>query len=449
MTTIADLQLQREVPVAFYTKTIRSTGTWTCLDRRFSDSLNGRDVEFLDLKQAAMQPLVGQAGELTRREEGWVRRADIVFAVPLDGEEHHGSRAHLTLPRQRMGVVLGAWPFTITGDLHLASGGDFQEHLHDYRDRFMAITDAQVTCHTAPALSVSAPFLMVNRASIDTGGKLQAAASGKLSPAESLGDALVTGGFPQGPLDDAWASLRPLLVADDDDDRGGWEETPAPAESRRDASREDQPGHAASWLEEEWAGNVEPSVARTVAAAPAAPKTPTWMPLLSPLPPLGGAAVEVPSSTAAAVLAGSRMFRPEDEPVLQKFCKRLADEAGLFPARVITGRQVRGGEQLFSGGQRGDVLFVVGQGMVQLLTADGWRQKERHREYRGPGDLLGEVAVLGDGVHIASARAVTDTMVLELRTATLSLLMQRFPRVTTRILDFVRSRATHVPLSLV
>lgn len=112
--------------------------------------------------------------------------------------------------------------------------------------------------------------------------------------------------------------------------------------------------------------------------------------------------VETSTERAADVggFSHAPLFRGLGKPALE----RLATDA-----RAVT---LRGGDYLFRSGDAADRLFVVRAGRLRVLVEhdDGPRVV---REL-GPGDVLGELALLTGSPRSASARAVRDSELLSL-----------------------------------
>ena len=104
--------------------------------------------------------------------------------------------------------------------------------------------------------------------------------------------------------------------------------------------------------------------------------------------------------TDVGAFAHAPLFRGVDGDTL----RRLAADA-----QTIT---LRGGDYLFRGGEAADRLYVVRAGRLRVLVEaeDGPRVV---REL-GPGDVLGELALLTGSPRSASARAVRDSELLSL-----------------------------------
>lgn len=88
-------------------------------------------------------------------------------------------------------------------------------------------------------------------------------------------------------------------------------------------------------------------------------------------------------------------------------------ETGLkIFAAIAVERAVPAGSPIFVENMVGESLFIVKSGSVRITqrTADG----ERELATAGPGDHLGELALLGKGVRLVSAVAATQCEVIEI-----------------------------------
>jgi CRP-like cAMP-binding protein len=70
------------------------------------------------------------------------------------------------------------------------------------------------------------------------------------------------------------------------------------------------------------------------------------------------------------------------------------------------------GETIIREGEQGDTFYVIESGRVQVTTAQGGA--ERVVAERGPGEYVGEIALLMDMPRTATVRALTGTRVLAL-----------------------------------
>jgi len=96
-------------------------------------------------------------------------------------------------------------------------------------------------------------------------------------------------------------------------------------------------------------------------------------------------------------------------PVFQGFT-----ETGLrIFASITAEKRVPAGSPLFVEGMVGESLFVVVEGTVRL-TQKGAEGGDREVGTAGPGDQLGELAVLAPSVRLVTAVAGGDCLVLEI-----------------------------------
>src|SRR4051812_45158865 len=80
-------------------------------------------------------------------------------------------------------------------------------------------------------------------------------------------------------------------------------------------------------------------------------------------------------------------------------------------ARVVTARDVPAREVLFWVGDPGAEFFIISAGQVEITVPDQ-AGREMTLAVLGPGDFLGEIALLDGGTRTATARARTDATLL-------------------------------------
>lgn len=97
------------------------------------------------------------------------------------------------------------------------------------------------------------------------------------------------------------------------------------------------------------------------------------------------------------------------------------------------------GRRVFVQGQSGDSLFVVRSGLVKLVHGTP-PSRPRVLALVGPGEVFGEASTFGVKVRDATARAVTDTTVLELSQVRLTRWLQDRPDVAWGLLRHVSRR---------
>jgi hypothetical protein len=111
---------------------------------------------------------------------------------------------------------------------------------------------------------------------------------------------------------------------------------------------------------------------------------------------------------------------------------------------LLQPRRLAAGERLFAEGDAGDALFVVSEGVVNVLaaTGDGSKQRARQRYMGVPaGMMLGETALLDGGGRSADAVADGPALVHRLSGEDLAALRAQDPEVAAALLLNV---ATHL-----
>jgi len=107
---------------------------------------------------------------------------------------------------------------------------------------------------------------------------------------------------------------------------------------------------------------------------------------------------------------------------LSKIAK-VADEIDLRPGKVLTQQGARGRE-----------FFIILEGSADV------RQNERALKPMGPGDFLGEIALLTDAPRTATVTALTPVRALVITDRAFKELMRNHPGIQTKVLQAVGDR---------
>lgn len=114
---------------------------------------------------------------------------------------------------------------------------------------------------------------------------------------------------------------------------------------------------------------------------------------------------------------------------------RFMTESQLYEAaRIVSERWVGAGSYLAREGERGHELFVVIDGMIDVVkhvAGDG----DRLLHVARPGEALGELALLADISRTASLRAATDSVVLVVRDEAFYEWLRRHPDLSWQIMQ--------------
>ncbi len=90
------------------------------------------------------------------------------------------------------------------------------------------------------------------------------------------------------------------------------------------------------------------------------------------------------------------------------------------------------GEYIFREGDLGTEMFIIHEGKVEILNRMG--DEERVLAVLEKGDFFGEMSVLEDLPRAASARALTDTRLLQINGSTFDQMLQSNPEIAVRMM---------------
>lgn len=141
------------------------------------------------------------------------------------------------------------------------------------------------------------------------------------------------------------------------------------------------------------------------------------------------AAVEPTEPTSPAEVIGTFPLTPFFAALREDSFKRLVGKLAL--------RSVPGGERIFGQGDEGRSFFVISEGAVEVFVE---RPEHRLLGRLDEGEFFGEVALITDHPRMASARAVVDSVLIEIDRAAVSELIYEDPEVMTVLLWFLRDR---------
>jgi len=140
------------------------------------------------------------------------------------------------------------------------------------------------------------------------------------------------------------------------------------------------------------------------------------------------------SQETAEILFASEIFKAADRATLQQVVTNLVSTDGLaqqsFPAGTAVVRQ----------GEQGDSLYIVERGSLEVIVGERPTNSSRVLATLGPGDVFGEMALLGDGRRTATVRAVSDVVLFVLSADSWRVLASRLPAATTDLLRIMAQR---------
>src|ERR1700692_3288651 len=98
---------------------------------------------------------------------------------------------------------------------------------------------------------------------------------------------------------------------------------------------------------------------------------------------------------------------------------------------LLYGREYHSGQVLFREGERGEEMFVIQTGVVQILKKMG--DVDRPLAALGRGEFVGEMAILNDKPRTATAIALEDSKVLVIDGATLEQMIATNTEIALRL----------------
>ncbi len=114
-----------------------------------------------------------------------------------------------------------------------------------------------------------------------------------------------------------------------------------------------------------------------------------------------------------------------------EFFASLSKEELLDFLRSCDSQDFQSGEIIFEEGELDAAWFIVISGRVLI------HREEKTMGYIGEGQCFGEVGLLKDAPHSASARAETDTILLSVQRTILS---DNMPALGYKVLEFIASQ---------
>lgn len=107
-------------------------------------------------------------------------------------------------------------------------------------------------------------------------------------------------------------------------------------------------------------------------------------------------------------------------------------------SEYIHARELTAGEVLFRHGQQGDDAYIVEDGAIEISVGEGDARKVIAT--LGPGEILGEMALIANAPRSATATAVQDSVLLVLRRHRLLKPIQRSDPLTQLLLQMMTER---------
>ncbi len=118
---------------------------------------------------------------------------------------------------------------------------------------------------------------------------------------------------------------------------------------------------------------------------------------------------------------------------------KLGEEAIARIAALCVRRQLSAGEVLFVKGDEGDALYGIRRGQIRIATGTE-SGKRLTLNVLGPGDLLGEIALLDGRSRTADAIAAEPSELFMVRRQDFLRLLEREPRIAVHLIELLCER---------
>ncbi|HDJ28919.1 MAG TPA: cyclic nucleotide-binding domain-containing protein, partial [Proteobacteria bacterium] len=114
--------------------------------------------------------------------------------------------------------------------------------------------------------------------------------------------------------------------------------------------------------------------------------------------------------------------------------------------KVFPSSQVKSGDDIIRQGDAGDVFYVLIEGQVGVVLREKDHQ-ENEVVQLGPGNFFGEMSILGEGIRMATVRALTNCHLLSIPQEEFEMIERQFPQLQQLIIDGYHKRMIDVVLS--
>jgi CRP/FNR family cyclic AMP-dependent transcriptional regulator len=91
----------------------------------------------------------------------------------------------------------------------------------------------------------------------------------------------------------------------------------------------------------------------------------------------------------------------------------LSDAELKQVAAICTLKELHAGDTLIHQGEQGDQLYIVTEGFVEVVLSDAQQKEKRVVVNLGPGQIIGEIALLDQGPRSASVRATAEPTIVQ------------------------------------
>lgn len=117
--------------------------------------------------------------------------------------------------------------------------------------------------------------------------------------------------------------------------------------------------------------------------------------------------------------------------------------------KAINERKFSKGELIFEEGDPGDAFYIIKSGAIEIIKGDFTKNRQIRLAIRGEGDFFGEMSLLEDSPRFACARAVRDSVVLEISREDFRNLVAKNPPMAMEVMGVLSSRIREADLQMI
>jgi len=117
--------------------------------------------------------------------------------------------------------------------------------------------------------------------------------------------------------------------------------------------------------------------------------------------------------------------------------------------KSIKEREFSKGETIFKEGDAGNAFYIIKSGAIEILKGDPLKNRQIRLAVRGEGDFFGEMSLLEDSPRFAYAKAVQDSVVLEISREDFKNLIAKNPPMAMEVMGVLSSRIREADLQMI
>jgi hypothetical protein len=151
----------RSVNVQLFTSAYRISGTMLTRFSRVTDIVNLQPTSHIVLDHATVTEHGHPAGGLPG-EHVLVAVDELLFVIVEETDAD--TRPEMRIPKRPVRAQVALPPFRLVGTVHVAQGSRPSDGLLNLSDRFLPMTDVNISCTAFPEIGLTAPAVALQRA---------------------------------------------------------------------------------------------------------------------------------------------------------------------------------------------------------------------------------------------------------------------------------------------